>query len=234
MIKKRNVMSLLPKSEKSYQITASLLNQWQRIFDAKDWVKEADDDDKSYETKAAEASDQAKVDFLNVLKRIPTPDNDAMKKGREYESSVYEGKDEIFSPIVENGQFQATFTKRITVDGTPITLYGVLDVLKAGRIMDIKRVGYYSSGKYKGSHQHPMYLELVPNAIDFTYLIMDDKGNHHTERYIRENSEDIKTVCSQFLSWLKANDLFETYKQNWDAETLAAKAARRQQNARKL
>lgn len=226
-------MSQLPKSEVSYQITASLLNEWQRIFDADQWVRESEDDTESYETKVANAQDAAKDEFIQVLKRLPLPDNEAMKKGREYEASVYAGKDEIFSPIVKNGVFQPTFTKKLNIDGIPITLYGVLDVLKAGRIMDIKRVGYYSSGKYKTSHQHPMYLELVPTAIDFTYLIMDDKGNHHTERYIRENSEDIKVICSQFLSWLKANNLFDTFTQNWDAETLAANAARRKNNARK-
>jgi hypothetical protein len=202
------------------------LNSWQRIFDAKNDVYEAEDDQISYEDKIAEEQEKRKQEFIKVLNRIPIPDNEFMKKGREYEDYVCNGYDDVFSPYVKNGAFQVTITKEVDIDGVPITLYGVLDVLKKGRIMDIKRVfKNYKYPKYKTSHQHPMYLYLVPEAIDFTYLICDsriDSKNeetrskaHNLERYTRENCENILDVCSTFIRYLKANDLFDIFIQKW-------------------
>ena len=208
-----------------YRVTATLLNSWQRIFDAKYDVKESEKDEVSLETKIQAEMDNRKEEFIKLLKRIPTPDNEFMKKGREFEDIVCRGGDPEFSPVVNNGVFQVKVQRDVDIDGVPLTLYGVLDVLKAGRIMDIKRVVRYSYGKYKTSHQHSMYLFLVPEALDFTYLICDDNiesdnlekrySAYHYENYIRENSEDILTTISQFLSWLKANDLFHLFIQNW-------------------
>ena len=91
--------------------------------------------------------------------------------------------------------------------------------------MDLKRVSKYKSGKYKTSHQHPMYMYLVPEAIDFTYLVADNnidslkeetrlKG-YHLEHYLPINCENILDVVSQFLSWLKGKGLFEIYTSKW-------------------
>lgn len=215
MIKKQKDMLLIPKKKQRYRITATLLNAWQYIWDCKKYVKESENDEICYEDKLAIAQEKAKNDFINILNRIPIPDNEAMKKGREYESLVYADGDEEFSPIIENGAFQVTLTKNIEIDNIPIVLYGVLDVLKKGRIYDIKRVGIYKFPKYKSSHQHAMYLELCPNAIDFTYLVCDDKGNHWYENYIRENSENIIDIVREFISYLKANDLLEIFKSKW-------------------
>jgi hypothetical protein len=162
---------------------------------------------------------------VNLLNRIPTPDNEFMKKGREFEDIVCRGYDTKFSPYVKNGALQVTLTKDVDIDGVPITLYGVLDVLKRGRIMDIKRVVRYKYPKYRQSFQHPLYLYLVPQAIDFTYLIADnniesknpeivEKG-YHLENYTRENCVDIIEVCREFLSWLKAYGLFEIFIEKW-------------------
>ena len=74
-----------------------------------------------------------KQEFINLLNRIPIQDNEFMKKGREYEDYVCNGYDEVFSPYVKNGAFQVTITKNVDIEGVPITLYGVLDVLKRGR-----------------------------------------------------------------------------------------------------
>ena len=223
MIQKQLDMSEKPKTSPYYRITASLLNSWQRIWDAKDFVREAEGDTVSLETKIDDAMEKAYKEFLDVLNRVPTPDNEYMKRGREYEASVYAGKDEIFSPICSNGVEQATYYKKLVIDGENICLYGVLDYLKAGKIYDIKRVSYYSNQKYKTSHQHPMYFELVPEASEFTYLIMDDKGNRHTETYIPENCEDIKNVVSTFISWIKSRGLWETFAQNWNNDQLLIK-----------
>lgn len=225
MIKKQKDILSMPKTMPHYRITTTLLNSWQRIFDAQNDVKESEKDDISYEDKVILEVEKRKQEFINLLNRIPTPDNEFMKKGREFERLVCAGLDEEFSPIVKGGAFQVTLTKDIFVDGIPIRMYGVLDVLKGGRIIDIKRVVQYKYPKYKTSHQHAMYLFLVPSAIDFTYCVADDniehkdeekrKNGYHYENYRRENCEDITMVVSQFLSWLKANNLFEIYTQNW-------------------
>jgi len=209
-------MSSLPKREKVYEITATLLNQWQRIFDAAKYVKESESDTVAFETKVAEAQAKAKEEFVNTLRRVPVPENEAIIKGREYEKKVCDGLDEEFSPIIENGEFQAAYRKKIVVSGVNVMLYGILDVLKAGRIYDIKRVGRYQYPKYKTSHQHPMYFALVPNAIDFTYLVCDDNGEHHYENYLQCNCEDITVTIATFLSWLKANDLWDEFGAYWD------------------
>jgi hypothetical protein len=61
-----------------------------------------------------------------------------------------------------------------------------------------------------------MYLYLVPEAADFTYLIMDDRGLHHTEAYSRDDSQDILQVASNFLGWLKAYGLYSEYLSRWE------------------
>lgn len=216
MIKTASNIQSRPKQDSIFEITASLLNQWERIFIAKDYVKEAEGDAISLEEKQDNKTAEAYQQFVDALKRVPQEKTEAMQKGIDYEASVYADKDEVFSPIVKNGEFQAAYKKLVRINGMNIMLYGILDCLKAGRIYDIKRVGRYSSGKYKESHQHSMYLYLVPEARDFTYLVCDDNGNHHLERYERCNCEDILQTISTFLTWLQSNNLFEDYKANWD------------------
>lgn len=215
MIKSQRDTSQLPKTEPTLYVTATLLNSWQRIWDAKNWVRESEDDTVAVEDKIEEAMEKAKAEFIDCLNRVPIPDNEAMKKGREYEQAVYDGKDDVFSPIVENGEFQAAYTKQVNINGLNIMLYGILDCLKAGRIYDIKRVGHYQSRKYLTSHQHPMYFALVPKARDFCYLVMDDKGDHHIERYEPCNCENVEDVIAEFITWLQSNDLFKTYTEKW-------------------
>lgn len=215
MIQTQATIQSKPKSQPYFRITATLLNSWQNIFDSYLYVKESENDEICLEDKVADRREQATQEFIDLLNRKPVPDNEFMKRGREYEADVYANKDEVFSPIVKDGAFQVTIKKKIIVADTPVMLYGVLDCLKAGRIYDIKRVSKYSYGKYKRSHQHPIYLYLVPNAIDFTYLAMDDKGEHHEENYIRENCEDILNTIAQFISWLKSNNLYDVWVNKW-------------------
>lgn len=216
MIKKRSDIASRSQAEPEYEVTASLLNSWQTIFDAPKWCRESDGDAVSLEAKQSDAAKKKYDEFLCVLKRIPAPDNEYMKRGREFESDVYAGKDEVFSPIVDGGEYQAAFSKRVKINGMTIVMYGILDALKAGKIYDIKRVVKWSTGKYKGSHQHPMYLYLVPEAMSFTYLVRDDAGNHHFETYERQNCENIVSTTATFLSWLSGQGLMETYKQCWE------------------
>lgn len=225
MIKKRNVISQLPKKETRLKITASLLNSWQRIFDTKDDVFENENDDISLEDKIVLEMEKRKLEFINVLKRVKTPPTEHMLKGIEFENRVVQGLEPVFSPIVAGAAYQVTLTRDAIVDNIPIRVVGVIDFLKAGIIIDTKRVIRYKYPKYKTSHQHPAYFFLLPQCRIFDYLICDDNVEskdeakrlkaYHKERYERENCEDILKVISQFFSWLKANDLFDLYIQNW-------------------
>lgn len=199
-----------------YVITPSLLNSWGRIWEAPLHVVESDSDDISLEDKMDEASEKAKAEFVKVLNKVPLPDNEWMKAGRDFEEECYEGKTCV-SPIIEGGAFQIVGTKKTSVNGVKVLMYGRLDVLKGGTIYDIKRVQRYSVQKYLHSYQHGFYMDLFPNAEGFTYLVFD--GNKlHQESYFRGQYRPTEEVISDFLRWLKANGLYETFKDKWKAK----------------
>ena len=72
--------------------------------------------------------------------------------------------------------------KLVEVNGMEFVLYGRLDTLKAGTIYDIKFSGSYDKGKYVDSTQHPTYMELIPEADQFTYVVSNGQ-NVWTETY---------------------------------------------------
>ena len=214
MIKPQRAISLLAKTEPKYYITTTLLNSWERMSLAISNTKSSERDKISYEDKQVDNYEKAKAEFIDTLNKIQKPPTEYMQRGLEYESSVYNGEDEVFSPIVNGGEFQAAYQKEIKICGMNIVLYGILDCLKAGIIYDIKRTEYYTPRHYKWSHQHAMYLKLVPSAKKFCYLIRDDVS-HHIETYEPANCENIENTIATFFSWLQSNDLMELYKEKW-------------------
>ena len=95
-------------------------------------------------------------------------------------------------------------------------LVGIADCLKCGIIYDIKRVQRYEYGKYQHSTQHPMYLELFPEAMRFDYLIFD--GSYcYREQYRRGDFVPIRQTAEGFLKYLEDADLMETYQEHWRA-----------------
>lgn len=115
---------------------------------------------------------------------------------------------------VRGGVLQYKAKKLLVVDGFEILLYGRLDCLKAGEVIDIKFSTSYDRGKYIDSTQHPTYLELVPEAHTFTYLVSNGT-EVWTEPYRREDTPSIIPVISDFLKWLSATGLLELYKEHW-------------------
>lgn len=118
--------------------------------------------------------------------------------------------------VVRGGQFQYKAKKSVNVGGIEFLLYGKLDVLKAGTIYDIKFSKNYDRGKYFGSTQHPLYLELVPEAGEFTYLVSNGT-DVWTETYFREDTRSIFPVIADFTDWIKAQGLFPIYSEKWSA-----------------
>lgn len=185
------------------KVTATLLNSWGYIFYGP--------------TQYAEKSYQ---DFVAYLNREPFEPNFYMKRGIAFEKACVEGKVPIVSDLIKGGAFQTYVEKEMSVDGYDVKLLGYLDVLKEGVIYDIKRVNKYERPKYFNSYQHHIYLECVPEASEFHYLVAagqkDDTVSLNIETYRQDEKHDLTLVISQFFSWLKQNDLFDVYLENYN------------------
>lgn len=167
-------------------------------------------------------------DFLAALSREPKQPTQAMLDGIRFENclnSVLKGETipadhewhSVISEMAEelhDSQQQVTLFREIEVDGQTILLHGVLDYLREGHIWDCKFSKSYHLNKYLDSPQHPMYLALVPEAFDFTYIVSDGKYVYR-EKYPREIVPDIVPTIRQFLRYLKQFDLYKIYQEKW-------------------
>lgn len=192
------------------RITKSLLNAWY-------WSYKRDD---GYE------------DFIRTLNREPLQPTKAMLDGVRFENvlnNVLDGvpiapDNEWYTVIVEMAQELSGSQQQVNLyadsgivyNGTPILLHGVLDYLKAGRVYDCKFTrNYYLNKYYWGdTTQTGMYLALVPEAFDFTYIISDGKYVYR-ERYPRDIVPPIQPTINQFLKWLEMQNLIEIFERKW-------------------
>ena len=184
------------------RVTKSLLDSWL-------WSFKRDD---GYE------------DFLRTLRREKTPPTKAMLDGVRYENCLngylngetISEDHEWYTPITEMGRNlwgasqQVVLFSGTEVDGQHILLHGVLDYLKAGHIYDCKFTMHYALNKYYWEHttQTAMYLALVPEAMDFTYIVSDGKYVYR-ERYPRDIVPPIEPTIKCFMDYLKKHELFE-------------------------
>lgn len=203
-----------------FLMTQSLLASWQ--YQWSDFEK--------YGEKAEEFQEKAEKDFLSILRRERIPTNEDMQRGidfeklvtdicfgcRAVENSWYEAAKEIACDV-KGGQFQLVATKNVSVAGLDFLLYGRIDCLKAGVISDIKFSGSYTVGKFFESPQHPMYMELVPEAELFTYIVSN--GNRvWRETYRREECRSVLDIIQEFVDYLREKKLFSLYKSFWKAK----------------
>lgn len=200
-----------------YLLTHSLLSSW--LYAMKDNPR----DDATTER-------DAYAEFLTTLRREPTPTSKAMQDGIDFENLVtaitegggdtandwYEAAAKV-ARIVDGSLLQVTARKEIQVDGMDIVLYGRLDALGAGVIRDIKFSKGYNRGKYQTSTQHPTYLEIVPEATCFEYVVSNGQ-EVWTERYEREETPSIYPIISDFLAWLRETGHMALYKEKWLAK----------------
>lgn len=197
-------------------ITQSLLSSWGYMFNC--WE---------------DGQEQAKEDFMRSLNREPIPANEAMQAGIDFERAVYaeaagqphpdypkwESGIRQVADIIRGGQVQVNLRRPITVDGTRFLIHGVLDVLKAGIIYDVKyKVKSFGSldlaGSYVDSPQHPAYFYLVPEAREFRYLVSDGT-DLYIETYARQNTAYIGDLIAEFVTSIKAMGLYELYTEKW-------------------
>jgi len=207
-----------------YLITQSLLSSWLRLWT--DFEKYIFDNS---EKTAADYQADAYEDFLRVLRREPTETTEAMQKGIDFENLVtdicngidcsahkwYAAAAEV-AEEVKGGQFQLAASAPLRVAGMDFLLYGRLDVLKAGRVIDIKYTSRYEVGKFFDSPQHPMYIEIVPEAYEFLYLISNGTRVWR-EEYRREECRPIADFISEFVAYLDTTGLLPLYKEKWAA-----------------
>lgn len=202
----------------AYLMTHSLLSAWLRSMQDNPFAD-------------ATQEDTSKEDFLRVLRREPTPTTEAMQNGIDFEDLVTElvrgeqpnpAKAAWMEPaqkvagIIRGGQLQYVATRKVVVDRTEFLLYGRLDALRAGRIYDIKFSKSYERGKYIDSTQHPMYLELLPSAESFTYLVSNGT-ELWTEKYRRDETRSIFPIIRDFVAYLDGTGLMPIYREHWVA-----------------
>ena len=203
----------MTKPQTPLLVTPSLLNSWLYIWLSRDNVKESANDAICLEDKQDLAMQQAYDELLGTLRREQTPPNENMLRGIQYEDDCYKGLTDA-SPIIKGGAFQIVGKKDVVVDNVAGLMYGRLDVLKNGIIYDIKRVTRYATQKYLHSAQHGFYLDLFPNASQFTYLAFD--GNKlHQETYYRGQYKPTEAILSDFIQWLRENNLWDIYASLW-------------------
>lgn len=195
-----------------YWMTQSLLSAWK-------YYENADDD----------RTDGAWESFLSTLRRERKEKTQPMLDGIRFESMVnallsgerFEGWNDKWdagarriAKLCAGGQPQVPMSGEITVDGMDFTLYGIADYLKAGIIIDIKKVVRYEYGKYLDSPQHPMYFCLFHNAIRFDYLIFDG-STVHRETYRPGDFRPIEETIFEFIRFLRETGQIGTYKEMW-------------------
>ncbi len=189
-------------NQKKYLITPSLLNSWKYAISSKNEYGNLED-------------------FKKVLLREPLEETEAIKLGFQFEDFMIKN----YEPT-KNGCYQVKLSKTITTKTGTYVLYGRLDCLKAGKIIDYKHKGSYDVGDFEDSYQHPIYFELCPESNEFEYLIcnnyregkeLEDLNIYH-EVYLREDiTMDIRQEIDYFINWLKTVDLYNLYLKNWES-----------------
>ena len=199
-----------------YLMTHSLLASW--LYALKDNLYEDATSDKD-----------PLGDFLKTLFRESTPPNEAMQNGIDFENLVTDiirgggdpsekwyGAASKVASRCNGGTLQYRARKPIEVAGEQLLLYGRLDCLKAGEIIDIKFSKGYDRGKYFTSTQHPVYMELVPEASSFTYLVSNG-SEVWNETYRRDETPIVYPIIEDFLSWLRVTGWIDVYHKVWAA-----------------
>lgn len=188
---------------KKYLITPSLLNSWKYAISSNNEYGNLEN-------------------FKKVLSREPSVTTESQQLGYDFEDYMIKN----YEPT-KNGCYQVKLYKDITTNTGTYVLYGRLDCLKAGEIIDYKYKGTYDVGDFENSYQHPIYLEICPEANNFKYLICNnykkgkelDELNLYHETYLREDmTMDIRQEIDYFINWLKTNELYDLYLAKWESK----------------
>lgn len=199
-----------------YLITQSLISAWNYCFDCYEGFEE-----------------DAREDLLRTLRREPSEQTEAMRNGLDFERAVYEtaaGKQRVphekwepgiqaVASIIRGAQVQAKLSREIEVNGVTFLVYGILDALKAGTIYDVKFLNKSFQnadlyGKYLDSAQHPFYFYLVPEAMEFKYLVSDG-SDLYVESYNQNDVRPAGEIIAEFANSIQSMGLWELYQEKW-------------------
>ena len=174
-----------------YLMTHSLLSSWlyaMKDSPYEDATTERDSYDEFMKTLRRAPTETTKamqngIDFENLVTKIVNGESSQIRStetqdGQQRlldakpltENQWYDAANQIAN-IIKGAQLQYRARRIIQVGDMSLVLYGKLDALKAGVVYDIKFSSGYEKGKYFSSTQHPTYLELIPEASEFTYLV---------------------------------------------------------------
>lgn len=196
----------MSSSRDTYRVTQSLLSAWLWSFKREDgW-----DDFLATLSREKKQPTKAMLDgirFENVLNSAL--DGETITEDHEWYTVIREMSEEL-----HDSQQQVTLFREVDIDGQKILLHGVLDYLREGHIWDCKFSKTYHLNKYLDSPQTAMYLALVPEAFDFTYIISDGRYVYR-EKYPRDIVPPIEPTIKQFLNFLKKHNLYEIYTEKW-------------------
>lgn len=211
-----------------YLITQSLLSSWLYLFNCTE-----------------DNSEQAREDFLASLRRETSEPSEEMLRGISFEDAVnayLNGDEEApeahakqyskrggeseeaecvrkVAKIMRGGTYQLTAYKDKRIAGIDFVLMAKCDWVKAGVIYDCKRVTHYEPGKYYENAQHPMYMEVIDSAYAFKYIVCDGSDVYTTDEYTRADiPQPIEQIITQFVQYLKSENLLETYFRYWGSK----------------
>ena len=221
-----------------YLMTHSLLSSWLRMFKENPF-EEGDDPEKETalqefmhtlrrEKSTPSPAMQNGIDFEDLVTAIlngqPKANYHRTSKDGSQTLKVYDLPEHPWfnaaskvADMVRGAKLQYVARKSVTIEGMDFLLYGRLDALKEGIIFDIKYSGSYERGKFRDSTQHPMYAELVPEAMNFTYVVSNGY-DVWTEVYWFDEISRIQPVIKDFIQWLQEMNLLDTYKEYWGAK----------------
>lgn len=146
--------------------------------------------------------------FYDMLYRRETEPNEAMKAGIDFENRAIRGEIEELRELVDGALYQEFVCREC--EG--YMLLGFCDLIKYDTIYDLKYVQSYEMGKYTDSVQHLIYLYCL-DMQKFEYVI--GKGDEIFYEFQPRDDNKLKETIHQFINWLKINNLYEVYQQNY-------------------
>ena len=196
-------------TERKFYITQTLLSAW----------------DYSYKT------DTGYEDFLRTLRKEPFQPTKKMLDGMQFEAMVNAALDGNPPPedhkwaeavtatadYLKGATQQVVLSKTVKFRDMELVLYGIADFLRAGVIHDTKKSTSYEYGNYLQAPQWQMYLEMLPEAYKFEYVVFNGK-DVYTESYTRDDGEDIYRKIGHFFDFLDRMGLREIYEANWKSK----------------
>lgn len=177
-----------------YKIPPTMLNQFNNYLLGR-WVDE--------------------IQMLRSLNRVKFESNEFMNRGNALEVCVKEkiyfneghsfGVDLIntLHERTKGAVWQQYVEGVIDTERGPVMLYGYIDCVLPGLLIDLKCTRVYKGRKFFDSYQHPVYLycatEQGIEVDQFEYLITDDK-EIYSETY-SFNDKGLRLICESLIDF---------------------------------